>query len=80
MPRNTKTALADAHQANRDLRNQLHDAELRLQPLRERIRELERDLVAATRRAETSERKRRVSRAAVDALIGMLHEESGREP
>ncbi len=62
--------LADALQANRDLRNQLHQVE---QPLRERIRDLETERDRLTRRVGVLERENVCYREVVDAGVGLVH-------
>jgi len=61
--------LADALQANRDLRNQLHQVE---QPLRERLRDLENERDRLAQRVDALERESACYRAVVESGVGLL--------
>jgi hypothetical protein len=64
------SALADAHQANRDLRNQISSLE---HPLRERIRALEAQNGQLRARADRLHQENAVFRQAVQGLLALLN-------
>lgn len=66
---NRRTQLAEAHQANRDLRNKLSGIE---QPLRERIRELEAERDRALALAGKYEHEASLYRKAVIGNAGLI--------
>ena len=67
---NRRTQLAEAHQANRALRNKLSQVE---QPLRERIRELEAERDKALALAYRRETEAQLYREAITGSSGLLH-------
>ena len=67
---NRRTQLAEAHQANRDLRNKLARLE---QPLRERIRELEAERDSALALARKYEYEASLYREAATGSAGLIH-------
>jgi len=77
MTRRQRDAIADAHQRCRELRNQLHESEQKLQPLREELRasQVERDKAVAE--LAKLHRRNKVLQDFVNAFIAMSHDLAG---
>jgi chromosome segregation ATPase len=73
MPR-TIDAIAEANQRCRDLRNRLHEAEQKLQPLREQLRVAQAECERALAEAGRLARRATVLQQFVTAFIEMTHE------
>lgn len=73
MPR-TRDAIAEANQRCRDLRNRMHEAEQKLQPLREQLRAAQAECEQAVAESIRLARRADVLQKFVTAFIQMTHE------
>ena len=73
MPRRHRDLLADAHQATRDVRNELERQRSATFPLQAEIARLKTENGAIERKLVEAIEARRVTKRALDALVEYLH-------